>query len=63
MRIIIVTFFAFNRLQTQMFSKNESFEQIHNALNNICETYCLSSILIANDASFEALSSISKFKK
>jgi len=63
MRVIIVNFFAFNRLQTQLFSKNESFEQIHNALNNICETYCLSSIMIASEVHFEALSSIQKFKK
>ena len=62
MKVIIVNFFAYNQLQTQLFARNESFEQIHNALNHICETYCLSSIMIANEAYYEALSSIQKFK-
>lgn len=63
MKIIIIHFFAYNRPHVQVFSKNESFEQIHNALNNICETYCLSSIMIANHVQYEALSSIQQFKK
>ena len=62
MKITVVTFMAFSMVHTLVFVKGETFEQIHERLSIICETYDPLSILQSDDAEQVSLNQLNNLK-
>lgn len=62
MKITIVIFRAFERTNNECFIHGETMEQIHEKLNDICNTYEPLHILQADEAEPVSLNQLNVFK-
>lgn len=62
MKLVVVNFNAYDKANT-MYFLDKTYEEIHNTLSTICETYVVTNIIEATGANFQPLNYLNKFKK